>query len=74
MNRKKLLDKVANEMLDLYGELKGKRIERADADSLANVAGKALKAIQLEIADEYLLVEQRNRIPGALLGLEAEST
>jgi hypothetical protein len=63
MNRKDILDKVAFEMMGLYHELKGKRLERAEADSLANVAGKALKAVQLDIADEYLLEEKRKSLP-----------
>lgn len=66
MNRKQVLNKLASEMMELYGDLKGKKVEREYADSLANVAGKALKAVQLEIADEYLLEEQRKRIPSTV--------
>ena len=62
MNRKTILNKVATEMAHLYTNLKNKEIDRVDADSLANIAGKSLKAVQLDIADEFLLVEQRKRI------------
>ena len=62
MDRKQILNDVAKEMMELYSNLKDNNIARESADSLANVAGKALKAVQLDIANEYLIEEQSKRI------------
>lgn len=63
MDRKESMERVAKNMAELYQDLKKRQIERAEADSLANVAGKELKAVQLDIADEYLLQEKLKHLP-----------
>lgn len=51
MNRDELLTEVAQDMRELYQTLKDGSTKREQADSLANVAGKRLKAFQLHLAD-----------------------
>lgn len=52
MDRKSILTEVEADMKTLYGRLVKRSVERTDADSLANVAGKRLKAVQLDIAHD----------------------
>jgi hypothetical protein len=55
MDRAKVVTEVEEDMKALYGDLKSKDTDRNNADSLANIAGKRLKAAQLHLADEMLL-------------------
>lgn len=61
MNRKDILSQVQDDMKALYEEMVKKLIDRTDADSLANVAGKRLKAVQLDLADD-MFTNERGRM------------
>jgi len=54
MDRKEILSEVESDMKTLYQKLVKRSIDRVDADSLANIAGKRLKVIQLDLADDAL--------------------
>lgn len=43
---------VSADMRVLYNDFNAKRIDRSQADTLANIAGKNLKALSLVIADQ----------------------
>jgi hypothetical protein len=43
---------VSNDMRELYSLFKAGVVDRNDADSLANIAGKNLKALSIVIADQ----------------------
>jgi hypothetical protein len=43
---------VSNDMRQLYSDFKSGAVQREDADTLANIAGKNLKALSLIIADQ----------------------
>lgn len=46
----KTLDDIKAEMSELYDSLKSRNTKREDAAELANIAGKFLKAEQLQLA------------------------
>ena len=43
---------VSRDMRELYSKRKDGKVERVDADTLANIAGKNLKALAIVIADQ----------------------
>lgn len=55
MNRKEILAEVEADMKALYTNMSKKLLDRADADSFANIAGKRLKAVQLDLADDIFV-------------------
>ena len=61
MNRKEVLSEVERDMKALYDRMVKKLLERADGDSLANVAGKRLKAVQLDLAEDIFT---NDKLPG----------
>jgi hypothetical protein len=67
MNRKDILTEVESDMKALYQRMVKKLVERADGDSLANVAGKRLKAVQLHIADDIVISKIASIEPGKML-------
>jgi fructose-1,6-bisphosphatase len=52
MNRKEILSEIEADMKELYRQMTKKLIDRQDADSRANIAGKRLKVVQLDLADD----------------------
>jgi len=46
---------VSADMRELHSNFKTRKIERADADTTANIAGKNLKALAIVIAGETFL-------------------
>ena len=52
INRTSVLVDVESDMKALYKDFSSGSIQRDAADSLANIAGKRLKAVQLDLADE----------------------
>lgn len=63
MAEAKSLDRIKEDMSDLYEQLKGRHIEIKLAAELANITGKYLKAEQLKLAREIF---ESNRSPSAL--------
>jgi hypothetical protein len=61
----KSLDEVQEKMAALYEQVESGAVERKVADSLANIAGKYLKAEQLKFARE---VFGRKQSPPAITG------
>lgn len=53
---------ISRDMRSLYNAMSGGTIEREDADSRANVAGKNLKAIQILTARQIFMSNQIIRI------------
>lgn len=51
----KSLDDIKQDMSTLYDEFKAGSIDRNNASELANIAGKNLKAHQLELANKIFL-------------------
>ena len=43
---------VSADMRELYSAVKSGKVERADADTRANIAGKNLKALAIVVADQ----------------------
>jgi hypothetical protein len=62
INRKEELSEVAADMKSLYEKMVKKLIPREFGDSLANVAGKRLKAVQLDLADDIFVNEGKQRV------------
>lgn len=62
----KTLDDVKSDMSALYDEFKSGSVKREDAAELANIAGKYLKAEQLELARDIFEAEYGKRtLPGS---------
>lgn len=59
----KSMDDVKQDMSELYEEVKSGTRDLKTADSLANVAGKYLKAEQLQLAREIFLEDKRKALP-----------
>jgi len=57
----KTLDDIKNDMSTLYDELRAGKVERVDAAELANIAGKYLKAEQLQLARDIFEKELGHR-------------
>lgn len=60
----KTLDDIKRDMSHLYESLKSGETKREDAAELANVAGKFLKADQLQLARQIFEEELLGRQPG----------
>lgn len=58
---------INDAMKSLYGDLRGGDVKRDLADSLANIAGKQLKAFQLHLADRIFEDQLANRSVGKVL-------
>ena len=61
----KNLSDIQQDMSTLYDEFKSGTVEREAADSLANIAGKFLKAEQLKLARDIFEAEFPARLPSA---------
>lgn len=48
---------IAGRMNELYSLYASRKIKREDADSLANIAGKHLKAVAINLANQMFLGE-----------------
>lgn len=59
----KTLNNIKADMSELYDELRGGKIEIKAADTLVNVAGKNLKAYQLDLAEQIFLSGQPKKLP-----------
>jgi hypothetical protein len=59
----KTLNDIKNDMSDLYEQLKSGTTELKTASELANIAGKYLKAEQLDLAREIFMANQPKAIP-----------
>lgn len=73
----KILDQVSQDMRTLYDELRAGEVEIKLADSLANVAGKNLKAQQLKLAHAIFqndLAARGALPPGAAKALTADES
>lgn len=57
------MDDVKKEMGTLYDEVRSGKVELPLADSLANIAGKFLKAEQLQLAREIFVQEKAKALP-----------
>lgn len=57
---------ISQDMSDLYDELRGGGTDLKLASELANIAGKNLKAKQLDLAERIFLEHQRR--PAAKIG------
>lgn len=55
MDRKSILTEIESDMKLLYSRRMKGAVDREDCDSLANVAGKRLKAVQLDLADDIFV-------------------
>ena len=56
---------ISKDMRELYSEFKGKNIERVDADSLANIAGKNIRALAIVLTEQALqkgFISLENRV------------
>jgi hypothetical protein len=74
MNRTNILTDVEQDMNKLYDQLRGRKIDRIEADSLANIAGKRLKAIQLDLADDIFKHEKtKHLLPPSAAGALTKS-
>ena len=62
------LNNIKQDMSTLYDELRAGEIDLKLASELANVAGKYLKAVQLDLATEIFLSTQ----PSAVIGRTIE--
>ena len=62
------LNNIKQDMSTLYDELRAGEIDLKLASELANVAGKYLKAVQLDLAAEIFLSTQ----PSAVIGRTIE--
>ena len=62
------LNDIKQDMSTLYNELRAGEIDLKLASELANVAGKYLKAVQLDLATEIFLSTQ----PSAVIGRTIE--
>lgn len=58
-----LLDEVTTNMRSLYKEVYSGEMDLKKADSLANIAGKALKSEQLKLGREMFISEKFIRAP-----------
>lgn len=58
----KSMDDVKDDMSKLYDEVRAGSVELKHADTLANIAGKYLKAEQLQLARE-IFVHDKTRLP-----------
>lgn len=58
----KTLDDVQQDMSKLYDEFRAGQVERENADSLANITGKYLKAEQLKLARDIFEAEYPARV------------
>ena len=58
----KTLNIIKQDMSDLYEELKSGKCELKTASELANIAGKYLKAEQLDLAREIFLSNKPKQI------------
>lgn len=72
INRKEELSEVAADMKALYEKMMKKIIAREFGDSLANVAGKRLKAVQLDLADDAFVQGKFPHV-GQLSGLPSDA-
>jgi len=59
------LTDIQQDMSTLYDEFKSGTVKREAADSLANIAGKFLKAEQLKLARDIFDAEFHTRLPSA---------
>lgn len=59
----KTMDDVKADMSDLYEAVRTGQTELHTADSLANIAGKFLKAEQLQLAREIFVEEKQRLLP-----------
>ncbi len=59
----KSMNDIKQDMSELYDSLKSGQTEIKLADSLANIAGKYMKAEQLDLAREIFLSTQAKAIP-----------
>jgi len=55
----KTMDDVKEDMSTLYDEVRSGKVELPMADSLANIAGKYLKAKQLQLAEDIFLYDKQ---------------
>lgn len=62
----KSLDTLKNDMADLYDEVRSGKTELRVASELANIAGKYLKAEQLQLAREIFVHDKQRTAPPAL--------
>lgn len=60
---KKSLDQVSDDMSTLYDEVKSGATELKTADTLANIAGKILKAEQLQLAKDIFMADKPKALP-----------
>jgi hypothetical protein len=66
----KSLDDLKNDMADLYEEVRSGKTELRVASELANIAGKYLKAEQLQLAREIFVNEKQKTLPPKREALE----
>lgn len=59
----KTLDDIKQDMSTLYDEVRSGTTELKTASELANIAGKHLKAEQLQLAREIFLEDRRKALP-----------
>jgi hypothetical protein len=52
---------VKRDMRALYDQLRDGKVTREKADSLANISGKILKAVQLELAERIFLKDMGHK-------------
>jgi len=64
------LNKIKQDMSTLYDELRAGEIDLKMAAELANVAGKYLKAVQLDLATEIFLSTQPIAVVGRTIDQE----
>lgn len=67
-----LLDEVTSDMRALYKEVRDGTTDLKKADTLANVAGKALKGEQLKLAREMFISEKVINLPAGKAASQIE--
>lgn len=62
----KSLDTLKDDMAQLYDEVRAGKTELRVASELANIAGKYLKAEQLQLAREIFVHDKQRSMPPAI--------
>lgn len=72
----KTLNDIKQDMSDLYDQVKGGSVEVKTASELANIAGKYLKAEQLQLAREIFLKDlgRKPDLPALPNGAQGDGT